>query len=373
MRHVSRFPLWLLALAGALAVPAIAMGALRAGGEAAAQPTVHLRGTAYEFNNVRKLLAGATIRVAELPRLKAVVRRNGTYDLAVPDRARITPYIRAAGHHTIYLQTFTTGGEDLANVNFQTPTEDVYRALVALLNVPVDEHGELVDCAVVSTFNTKNVRDLGYAGFIAYGAHGVAGATATGRPTLPKPDYFNESVVPDPAQRDSSKDGGVVWTRVPAGVYTITAHSPRTRFASFAATCRPGRVVNANPPWGLHELAPPNPARVAATWSLHGSRIALRSLTVRALPRKAVVRAACSGPGCPFARRTFAPAGAGLDLRRALGAAASRLRAGQTLEVAVSAHAFNGTVVRWRIGTGRAPAPTTLCVPLGNTLPRRRC
>jgi hypothetical protein len=51
----------------------------------------------------------------------------------------------------------------------------------------------------------------------------------------------------------SSDDGGVVWTGVPTGVYRITATSSTTRFASFVATCKPGRVVNANPPWGLYE------------------------------------------------------------------------------------------------------------------------
>jgi hypothetical protein len=36
----------------------------------------------------------------------------------------------------------------------------------------------------------------------------------------------------------------------------VTATSPSTRFASFLATCAPGRIVNANPPWGAYELAP---------------------------------------------------------------------------------------------------------------------
>ncbi len=335
--------------------------------------TVHLRGTAYEFNDGRVLLAGAAIRVAEFPRLKAIVRRDGTYDLVVPDRARVTPYIVAAGYHTIYLQTFTTDGEDLVNVNFQTPTEGAYRALAALLKVPLDARGDPLACAIVSTFSTRNVRDLSYAAFSAYGAHGVPGATATGRPALPKPVYFNQNVIPDPTQTVSSKDGGVIWTGVPAGVYTISGHDPVTRFASFVATCRPGRIVNASPPWGLHELAPPNPARIAAAWSVHGARVTARSLWARRLPVASVVRVGCTGSRCPFTLRTLRAATTALNLRRALGARALRLRAGQTLDIAVSTHAFNGLVVRWRIAAGRAPSPTTLCVPLGNTLPRRAC
>jgi hypothetical protein len=242
-------------------VPALLVAALVfAAGSAltnAAPRTVHLRGTAYEFNNTRHRLANATIRVAELPRTKVRTRANGTYDLVVPNRAKITPYIRAAGFHTIHLQTFTTAGANLANVNFQTPSTAIYNALAALLNVPLDRAGNPKRCAIVSTFSTRNVRNLSFARFIAYGAHGVAGATASARPSLPRPIYFNENVVPDRAQRASSKDGGVFWTGVPAGVYTIAGHHPASRFESFVATCRAGRIVNANPPWGLYELGRP--------------------------------------------------------------------------------------------------------------------
>jgi hypothetical protein len=340
---------------------------------AASTPTVHLRGTAYEFNKVETKLAGAKIRVAELPKLSATVRKDGTYDLAVPDRARITPYIVATGYHTIYLQTFTTDGEDLANGNFQTPSDAVYKGLAALLSVQLDADGNPARCAIVSTFSTKDVRDLDFDGFTGYGAHGVAGATAFAKPSLGKPIYFNESVLPDRAQEKSSKDGGVIWTEVPDGVYTVAAKHPSTRFASFVATCKPGRIVNANPPWGLHELAPPSPARIAASWTLRGSRPVLRSLSARKLPPKAVLRVGCSGAGCPFTARTITAKGATVDLLGALGSKASKLTAGQTLEVDAFAHGFDGTVVRWPIRARRIPAATTLCVPLGNTRPRLSC
>ena len=100
------------------------------------------------------------------------------------------------------------------------------------------------------------MRTLSFNGFVRYGAHGVAGATASATPALPSPFYFNEQVIPDPAQRRSSKDGGVIWTRVRSGRYVVRAKHPSRRFASFVATCKPGRIVNANPPWGLHELKP---------------------------------------------------------------------------------------------------------------------
>ena len=136
------------------------------------------------------------------------------------------------------------------------PSDVAYNGLAAILSVPRDANNELVDCAVVSTFSTVNVRDASFNDFVAYGAHGVAGATASASPALPNPTYFNESVVPDASRTESSIDGGVVWPVVPAGVYRFTAHHPTTRFAPFRATCEPGRVVNANPPQGFYELRP---------------------------------------------------------------------------------------------------------------------
>jgi hypothetical protein len=350
-------------------VPAVArlvlvfMVGLAAGPAAAIAKPVRISGTAYEFNNSAKRLAGATIRVAEFPRLRAVAAADGGYELPVPDRATVTPYISAPGYHTIYLQSFRTRGEPLRRVNFQTPTESVYRSLAALLGIPLGPGGELSECAIVSTFSTRNVRDVSFRRFTSYGAHGVAGATAFTSPPLPAPIYFNDQVLPDPAQPSSSVDGGVIWTRVPAGVYTVRARHPSTRFASFVATCAPGRVVNANPPWGLHELGRRMSARVSAKWSVRGATARLRRLRLAKLPPGAVVRVRCRGPRCPLRRRT-------LERRERL---RLDLRAGQTLEVLVTARGYNGRLVRWRVRRGRAPKRATLCVPLGNTRARPRC
>ena len=234
----------------------IAVAAVGASPASAAAATVDLSGTAYEFNKPAKRLAGATIRVAERPKLRATARKNGAYRLAVPDRARVTPYVDAPGYHRIYLQTFTTAGKDLSRVNFQVPNDATYDALGALLKVPMNPDGNIRDCAIVSTFSTRKVRELSFNGFVRYGAHGVAGATAYAKPALKSPFYFNEQVIPDPAQKRSSKDGGVIWTGVRSGRYVVRAKHPSKRFASFVATCKPGRIVNANPPWGLHELQP---------------------------------------------------------------------------------------------------------------------
>ncbi len=126
--------------------PILALAVAATSAQAAAG-TVHIRGTAYEFNSVHTLLSGATIKVAEYPALSATVASDGTYDLTVPDKAKVTPYIVAAGHHTIYLQTFTTDGADLKHVNFQTPSDGVAAGLTALLGVPHDADGYPTLCA----------------------------------------------------------------------------------------------------------------------------------------------------------------------------------------------------------------------------------
>ena len=328
----------------------------------AATAAVHLRGTAYEFN-AKPVIAGATIRVAEIPSARATTRANGSYDLVVPARRRVTPYIAAPGYHTIYLQTFTTN-QSLENVNFQTPTEDAYRALASLLDVPLDAEGNVAQCAIVSTFNTREVRDLDYQAFRAFGAHGVPGATAFGVPPLPPATYFNAQVIPDPSQPESSADGGVVWVGVPAGVYRIGGRAPNTRFASFTATCAPSRVINANPPWGLYQLSPASPATISARWN----GMTLTSVRVAKLPPRSSLRATCAGSGCPFRDRELRVRASAVTWLRN-----TRFRAGQTLEVTAFSHAYNATVERYRIRSGATPRARTLCVPDGLTRPQARC
>lgn len=243
-------------------------------------PPIHVSGTVYTFNNGTPI-AGATVRVAELPGLSAQSGPDGSYDLLVPDGTSFTPYVDAPGHHRIYLQTFVSQGRNLARVNFQVPTDGAYNALAAILNVPRDANNQLISCAVVSTFSTINVRNLSFSDFVAYGAHGVAGATASASPALPNPVYFNESVIPDASRTESSVDGGVVWPVVPTGVYRFTAHHPSTRFASFRATCEPGRVVNANPPQGFYELGAgekPDTSVAASLASVHFDRSGAKAL-----------------------------------------------------------------------------------------------
>jgi hypothetical protein len=345
---MTRLLLAAVATAALVAVPATA----------SASAAVHLRGTAYEFNNVKVKLAGAQIRVAEDPTLGATAKRDGSYDLKVPDGKKVTPYVNAAGHHTIHLQTFTTDGQDLENVNFQVPSDGIYQALAALLKVPVGADGDPVDCAIVSTFSTRNVRGAPFDAFTGYGAHGVAGATASATPALPPAIYFNKDVIPDAAQVKSSEDGGVIWPVAPAGTYTVRAQHPSARFAPFTATCAPGRIVNANPPWGLHQYGLANATSIKVGWS--GDR--LQMIRASRLPKRSAITV--SAPGRPV--RTLVRASSRPTYR--LDVAELGLRRAQTITIRATAPAHDGTLVRLADG-----APTTRCVPLGETRPRPRC
>ena len=86
------------------------------------------------FNHSEHRIAGATIRVRELPELSATTDANGDYELEVPDEHDVTPYIEPPdGYNQIDLQTFHTRGEPIENANFQTPADAEYNGLAALL------------------------------------------------------------------------------------------------------------------------------------------------------------------------------------------------------------------------------------------------
>lgn len=268
-------------LTAAVAVIAFALAGLAGThtASAATPKTVKISGRAYVFNHMDTYISGATIKVREYPKLSTTTDELGDYELTVPDDRNITPYILSGEglltRHTsptddtpsgqvqthwneVDLQTFHTRGEDIVNANFQTPQDAEYAGLKAILSVPDREDGRPEKCAIVTTASARNTRGVDYPTFWAntFGGHGVPGATAIGYPALPAPVYFNEHVIPDKTKTETSDDGGIVWPVVPTGTYRIVTSAPGARFASFLATCAPGRVINANPPWGAYELSP---------------------------------------------------------------------------------------------------------------------
>jgi hypothetical protein len=281
----------------------IALAALALAAPAQAADTVTISGRAYAFNHMDTYLEGAKIKVREIRGLEATTDANGDYDLVVPDDTNVTPYIDPpGGYNGIDLQTFHTRGEDIQNANFQTPADAEYNALAAILSVPIDEAtGRPAGCVIVTTASARNVRGVDYETFHERTPHGVPGATSVEFPALAGPIYFNEFVIPDVNATETSGDGGIIWIDVPAGTYRIETNSPDARFASFLATCKKGRIVNANPPWGAYELVddeqPLGAGIVAAsvtdasvTYGGKARKIALRITAGEATRVNAVVR-----------------------------------------------------------------------------------
>ena len=385
---MSRLPLASLAAAalGLALVPFVGVTT----SAVAQDPTVTMSGTAYQFNTVHTMLAGATIHVVEDPDLTATVAEDGTYTLEVPDEADVTPYITDEGYATIYLQTFTTAGQDLVNVNFQTPTLHVRDLLSGGLGVDTNEDGYPTECVIVTTVSTKQVRGVTYQQFIDWGAHGVAGVQASIAPEVGTRYYFNEQVLPDPAQEESSKDGGVVWIDVPAGKYTLSATGAGSEWPDVHVTCAAGRIINANPPWGLNQVATTVPTKVRPTWSTGQHREPrLSALTVDKVPHqvlpdaavgygetidfRGVVTVSCTGRDCFAPRSTQGSMKKPVDLKALLGPAVHKLKPGRTLTVSLAVPGFNARVDSWKIRAHGTPARTTTCIPLGWSLEQKTC
>ena len=243
---------------------------------ASAANTVTISGKAFVFNHMDTYISGATIKVREFPKLSTVTDALGDYELEVPNDANVTPYIVSGDGlltkhekaddspkgtvqthwNEIDLQTFHTRGQDIENANFQSPQDAEFNGLMALLSVPADETGRPEQCAIVTTASARNVRGVDYRTYWENTPHGVPGATSIEYSAIDGPVYFNEFVIPDPTKTSTSEDGGIVWPVVPTGTYRIVTSAPDAEFASFLATCAPGRVINANPPWGAYQLNP---------------------------------------------------------------------------------------------------------------------
>ena len=251
MRTARRVPIVALLLLGLL---------VRAAGPAGGQtPTATISGNAYTFN-VGTQIAGATIRVVEFPDVSTTTAADGSYSLTFPLGSEVTLYIEAEGFDTIHLQTFTLDddheGTAIEGANFQTPTNAVYDALRALLTSYLGRDPIEDGCVIVTTVGVPELEGMPFEEFVGFAPHGVEGATATISPAATDPIYFNSSVVPDLNQPHTSDDGGVLWANVPPGDYRLSATHPDVDFLTADVRCEMGRVVNANPVWGLRGIDP---------------------------------------------------------------------------------------------------------------------
>ena len=281
----------------------------------------------------------------------------------MPNRATVTPYIVAPGYHTIYLQTFRTAGQDLRNVNFQTPTDDVYRALTSLLNVPLDANGDVAQCAVVSTFNTRNVRDLDYKGFRAYGAHGVAGATGHA-PAAAAADLLQRAGHPRPRPaRLLRRRRRRVGRRARGDLPDRRAGAGHgLRFVH--RDLRAGPRDQCQPALGPVPALPRQPGEDPRALERHAAGVGDRQPAAAAVHPARDLR----GLGLPFTARVMRARGSSATVLRN-----TRFGAGQVLDVAAFSHAYNAAVGRYRITGSGTPRGRTMCIPDGMNRPQARC
>jgi putative metal-binding protein len=116
-------------------------------------------------------------------------------------------------------------------------------------------------------------------------------------------------------------------------------------------------------------------ATVSHGWSGLGPRFTVVLLRAKGLVRGSKVELRCLGRGCTFTRLKAKgrPRNGALNLLKTLKGARREFRAGQTLEVRMTARNHIGKVSRYRLRSGKVPRAKDLCLPPGATKPRRRC
>ena len=214
---------------------------------------VRVSGKAFVFgpNGYNLTLAGAQVSVAEAPEITTTVTAEGTFAFDVPSGAAVSFSLLQADFHPNQSATLEIGAEGIAMLGFQAPTEDGFRLLGLLAGVEPDPKR----CQISTTISRTGTEPYGG------DALGVEDAVASIDPPLPadsKVIYFGYAgggnIYPDPDRGSTSIDGGVIFSNVPVGEYTITATKPGLQFSSPKIRCRAGVLVNAAPPNGIQQL-----------------------------------------------------------------------------------------------------------------------
>ena len=112
---------------------------------------------------------------------------------------------------------------------------------------------------------------------------------------------------------------------------------------------------------------------VGNDWSVLGRRVRATELIARRVPAGARGQIRCIGKRCAFKRKTVRARRGSINFLKALKKKQRRWRAGQTIEVRITAPNFNGKVVRFKLKRNKIPKGQTLCLPNGRTRPVRSC
>ena len=128
---------------------------------------------------------------------------------------------------------------------------------------------------------------------------------------------------------------------------------------------------------GLAEPFPTLTSGVASKWDVKGSRLTLTALQVtQVFPKGWKVKAFCKGAKCPFKSKDLKAGkvskGASTVIT-SLSKKQRKFRAGQTLEVWVSAPSFNTKVARLVLKKGKIPTTQPFCVKPGESKVQKTC
>jgi hypothetical protein len=133
----------------------------------------------------------------------------------------------------------------------------------------------------------------------------------------------------------------------------------------------PGNAVDENCD-GIRADLPQLTSNVSSGWRVKGSKVAVERLLITSASANVTVEFRCSGSRCPVKRRTLTSARGGrVNVLNAIKRWRHRFRAGQTLEVRISAPDRIGKVVRYKLVARRSPVGQTLCLAPGATSPAR--
>jgi hypothetical protein len=118
-------------------------------------------------------------------------------------------------------------------------------------------------------------------------------------------------------------------------------------------------------------------ANVSNSWDVNGASFRLLTLAItQQFPKGMKAQILCKGTRCPFKTKSLKLGKVRRGARNAIASLSSRqrrFRAGQTVEVFVSAPGFNTKVARMPLKLDKVPRVQSLCAVPGSKTPRRSC
>jgi hypothetical protein len=159
------------------------------------------------------------------------------------------------------------------------------------------------------------------------------------------------------------------------GIFNVTVTATDAAGNGSTVTT-PILVVQPPPPPPPPEIDSP----VRVTWGVNKKRIYLLRLKVLDLPKGGKAELRCKGKRCPYKRKSSKKRRKGditlfkeIKPRKVVGKKQRTFRAGQTLQLRITAPGHIGKVAKYRLRKGRIPSAQPLCLPPGAKKPRKSC